>query len=100
MINPEQEWTKILGWPGYQVYQYEINEKKKKLKLWVRRKYGNQRLVCGGCGQRVQDVREIYEREVRDLPWGEYSVTVVIELYRVNCPRCGVKAEKAEQLPS
>jgi len=48
----------------------------------------------------VQDVREIYEREVRDLPWGEYAVTVVIELYRVNCPRCGVKAEKVEPLPS
>ena len=100
MTNPEQEWTKILGWPGYRVYKYEINEKKKKLKLWVRRKSGNEKLVCGGCGQRVQDVREIYEREVRDLPWGEYSVTVVIELYRVNCPRCGVKAEKVEQLPS
>ena len=71
MTMPEQEWTKILGWPGYRVYQYEINEKKKKLKLWVRRKSGNQRLVCGGCGQRVQDVREIYEREVRHLPWGE-----------------------------
>ena len=100
MTKPEQEWTKILGWPGYRVYKYEINEKKKKLKLWVRRKSGNQRLVCGGCGQRVQEVREIYEREVRDLPWGEYSVTVVIELYRLNCPRCGVKAEKVWQLPS
>ena len=100
MTKPEQEWTKILGWPGYRVYKYEINEKKKKLKLWVRRKSGNQRLVCGGCGQRVQEVREIYEREVRDLPWGEYAVTVVIELYRVDCPRCGVKAEKVEALPS
>ena len=89
-----------MGWPGYRVYKYETSEKKKKLKLWVRRKSGNEKLVCGGCGQRVQDVREIYEWEVRDLPWGEYSVTVVIELYRVNCPRCGVKAEKAEQLPS
>src|SRR5215469_1176737 len=41
-----------------------------------------------------------YEREVRDLPWGEYQVTVVIEVYRVDCPKCGVKAEKLEQLPS
>jgi transposase len=37
---------------------------------------------------------------VRDLPWGEYAVTVVIELYRVNCPGCGVKTEKVEPLPS
>jgi hypothetical protein len=26
--------------------------------------------------------------------------TVVIELYRVDCPDCGVKAEKIEALPS
>jgi transposase len=100
MSNLDREWTKILGWPGYRVYRHEINEKDKKLKLWVRRKSGNQKLVCGGCGQRVDEIREIYEREVHDLPWGEYQVTVVIELYRVNCPRCGVKAEKVEMLPS
>ena len=28
------EWTRILGWPGYQVYQYEVDEKQKTLKLW------------------------------------------------------------------
>ena len=41
-----------------------------------------------------------YEREVRDLPWSEYRTTVVIELYRVRCPDCGVKTEKVPQLPS
>ena len=66
-----EDWTKILGWPGYRVYQHEINEKKKTLKLWVRRKAGNQKLACGGCGQRVHEIREVYEREVRDLPWGQ-----------------------------
>ena len=29
----------------------------------------------------------------------EYQATVVLELYRVRCPQCGVKAEKVEQLP-
>ena len=70
MTKLDQDWTKILGWPGYRVYQHEINEKKKTLKLWVRRKAGNQKLVCGGCGQRVHEIRDVYEREVRDLPWG------------------------------
>jgi hypothetical protein len=37
---------------------------------------------------------------VRDLPWSEYRATVVIELYRVRCPDCGVKTEKIPQLPS
>ena len=33
-------------------------------------------------------------------PWSEYLTTVVVELYRLRCPRCGVKAEKVPQLPS
>ena len=96
----EQDWTKILGWPGYRVYHYEINEKAKTLKLWVRRKSGNRKLVCSGCGRRVQAIHEIYEREIRDLPWSQFRTTVVIELYRVCCPDCGVKTEKVEPLPS
>jgi transposase len=96
----ESEWTKILGWPGYRVYRSEIHEETKTLRLWVRRKRGNRRLECSGCGQRISKVAEIYEREVRDLPWSEYRTTVVIELYRVRCPDCGIKAEKVPQLPS
>jgi transposase len=96
----ESEWTKILGWPGYRVYRSEINEGSKTLRLWVRRKRGNRNLECSGCGRRIQDIAEIYEREVRDLPWSEYRTTVVIELYRVRCPDCGIKAEKVPLLPS
>jgi len=96
----ESEWTKILGWPGYRVYRSEINEQVKTLRLWVRRKRGNRKLVCSGCGQRVEGIAEVYEREVRDLPWSELRTTVVIELYRVRCPNCGIKAEKVPVLPS
>jgi transposase len=96
----ENEWTKILGWPGYRVYRSEIDEGAKRLRLWVRRKRGNRKLECSGCGQRIGKVAEVYEREVRDLPWSEYRTTVVIELYRVRCPDCGIKAEKVPQLPS
>jgi len=66
----------------------------------VRRKPGNRKVVCSGCGRRVSEIREVYEREVRDLACFEYQTTVVLELYRVRCPKCGVKAEKVEQLPS
>jgi len=57
-------------------------------------------LVCSGCGRRVDEIAEICEREVRDLPCFEYRTTVVVELYRLRCLDCGVKAEKAPQLPS
>lgn len=75
----EREWTKILGWPGYGVYRHEINERAKTLKLWVRRKRGNRKPACSGCGRRVDEIHEVYEREVRDLPCFEFRTTVVLE---------------------
>src|SRR5581483_8922935 len=96
----ENDWTRVLGWPRYRVYQHEIDEQGKTLKLWVRRKRGNRKLVCSGCGRRVEEIAASYEREVRDLPCFEYRTTVVIELYRVGCRECGIKAEKVQQLPS
>jgi len=71
----ESEWTKILGWPGYRVYRSEINEDSKTVRLWVRRKRGNRKRVCSGCGQAVKEIAEVYEREVRDLPCFEYRTT-------------------------
>jgi transposase len=96
----ENDWTKVLGWPGYRVYRHEIDERGKTLRVWVRRKRGNQKLVCSGCGRKFKEAYDVYEREIRDLPWSEYRTTVVIELYRVHCPDCGVKTEKVPQLPS
>jgi transposase len=96
----ENDWTKVLGFPGYRVYKQEIDEEHKHLKLWIRRKRGNRSLICSGCGRRVHAMHEVYEREIRDLPVFEYQSTVVVELYRVDCPACGVKAEKVPQLPS
>jgi transposase len=75
----DNEFTKILGWPGYRVYRHEIDETAKTLRLWVRRKRGNRKLICSGCGRKFSDVHDCNEREVRDLPWGEYRTTVFIE---------------------
>ncbi len=58
----ERDWTRVLGWPGYQVYAKEIDEPGKKLKLWVRRKKAGLevdllrvRSACGG----QQDPRDM-----------------------------------------
>lgn len=95
----DNDFTKILAWPGYRVFQHEINEGSKRLRLWVRR-VRRRALICSGCGGRVRDVVDASEREVRDLPWGEYRTTVVVEVFRVRCPSCGVKVERVPQLPS
>ena len=52
----DNEFTKILGWPGYRVYRQEIDEAAKTLRLWVRRKQGNRKLICSGCWFRQLDL--------------------------------------------
>ena len=96
----DNEFTKILAWPGYRVYQHEINESAKTLKLWIRRKRGNRKIECSGCGRKFSDIYDTSERAVRDLPWSAFTATVMVEVYRVNCPDCGVKREKVPLLPS
>ena len=96
----DNDFTKILNWPGYRVYRHEIDERRKKLRLWVQRKRGNRKIECSGCGQKFREFYDLSERAVRDLPWGEFQTTVYIEIYRVKCPECGVKREKVLQLPS
>ena len=96
----DSEFTKILSWPGYRVYRYAIDEEAKRLQLWVRRKRRNRKIECSGCGRKLREIYDCSERAVRDLPWGEFQTTVLIEVYRVKCPDCGVKREKVTQLPS
>jgi transposase len=99
-VLTDSEFTRILQWPGYRVYRQQIDEKKKSLDLWVRRKRGNRKLECSGCGRKFTDIYDSRERAVRDLPWSVFRATVHIEVYRVKCPECGVKIEKVPLLPS
>jgi len=82
------------------VYQVELDEQAKTLKLWVRRKPVHRGFECSGCGRRVHKLHDVREREIRDLPWSVYRATVVVEVHRLSCPECGVRVEKIEQLPS
>jgi hypothetical protein len=44
----------------------------------------------------VREIAEIRERVLRDLPWQTF---VIVEFYRVKCPRCGLKVEEVPQMP-
>ena len=96
----DREFTKILDWPGYRVYRHAIDEQTRTLTLWVRRKGGNRKVICSGCGKAVAAIGEVRERTVRDLPWRKYQAKVVVEFFRVRCPDCGLKTEDVPQLPS
>ena len=95
-----REFTRLLGWPGYRVYQYELDETAKRLKLWVRKKPVHRGFEYSGCGRRVHAAMETWEREVADLDCFEYRTTVVLDVNRLNCAHCGPKVEKIEQVPS
>jgi len=99
-LPTDNEFTRILQWPGYRVYRQKIDDQKHILELWVRRKRGNRKLECSGCGRKFTEVYDSNERAVRDLPWSTFQTTVHIEVYRVKCPDCGVKVEKVPLLPS
>ena len=65
------------------MYRQEIDDKNKTLDLWVRRKRGNRKLVCSGCGGKLDEAHEVSEREVRDLPCMEFRTTVVVDMYGI-----------------
>jgi hypothetical protein len=83
-VVTNKDWTKILGWPGYTVYQTKIQEEAKELRLWVRRKRGKQAILCSSCGRRFEEAADVSEREVRDLPCFQYRTTVVTDKDRIS----------------
>jgi transposase len=98
-VPKDNEFTRISDWPRYRVYRQEIDQKGKELKLCVRRKRGNCKLECSGCGRKFTEACDANERAVRDLPWSGFRSTVFVDVYRLKCPDCGVKVEKVPLLP-
>ncbi len=91
---PEEIVSRILRLPGYRVYASETEDATSILRLWIRPTAPEPAYVCGGCGQAGRDVHSWSERRVRDLPWGTWTVWLVLEVHRLRCPRCGVRTER------
>ena len=91
---PEEILSRILRLPGYRVYAWETEGATSILRLWIRPTAAGPAYVCGGCGQPGRDLHSWSERRVRDLPWGTWTVWLVLEVHRLRCPRCGVRTER------
>jgi transposase len=91
---PEGIVSRIVRLPGYGAYAWEFDEAAQVLWLSIRQTTRDPYYVCGGCGISVRDVHSWTERELRDLPWGEWHVWLRVEVHRVRCRRCGVRTER------
>ena len=91
---PEDIVRRVLRLIGYEVYQHVFDEGTSTLTLWVRQNLKDPFHTCGGCGIGTRQVHSWRERQIRDLPWGEWRLFLVVEMHRVDCPRCGVKTER------
>jgi transposase len=96
----KRDLTRLLGWTGYRVYRYELDEVSKKLNLWVRKKPVHRGFECSGCGRKVHAVIATWERKIADLDCFEFRTTVVLDVHRLDCVACGPKVERIEQVPS
>lgn len=97
---PEEIVGRILRLPGYGVYRFEFDEASSTARLWVRQTGKAPSYTCSGCGIAIGDeyVHGVRERCVRDLPWGAWTVWLVLEVHRVRCRRCGVRTERLDFL--
>ena len=95
---PEQIIRRILRLEGYEIFDHVFDEAALRLTMWVRQNPKDPFHTCGGCGVGVRQLHSFRERWVRDLPWGEWKVWLVIEMHRVVCSRCGVKTERIDFL--
>jgi len=91
---PEEIVSRILRLPGYGIYAWETNEAANQLTLSIRQTGREPYYVCGGCGISVREVHSWSERQIRDLPWGTWTVWLKVEIHRVRCRRCGVRTER------
>jgi transposase len=95
---PEEIIRRVLRLTGYEVHRHEFDESISTVTLWVRQVGADPFHTCRGCGIGTRRVHSRTERRVRDLPWGEWKVWLVVTMHRVKCRRCGVSSERIDWL--
>ncbi len=90
---PEDIVRRVLRLIGYEVSRHEFDEQALTLTLWVQQNASDPFHRCRNCGISTRKVHDAKQRRVRDLPWGEWKVWLIVTLHRVNCRRCGVTTE-------
>jgi len=90
---PEGIVRRVLRLVGYEVNGHEFDEEASTLTLWVGPSAADPYHCCRSCGISTREVHDAKERRVRDLPWGEWKVWLIVMVHRVRCRRWGVTTE-------
>ncbi len=92
---PDASIARVLALPGYTVYRHELAEEQRRLTLWVRATGKRPYYCCRRCGISSRATHGTPgERRIRDLPWGPWTVWLVVEVHTVACRRCGRRRER------
>lgn len=100
------ELTALLGgWEGYVLgtvgrLEADKSQGRREPEIWLELwPVARRRKCCGGCGQQVDQVHDVVERWVRDLPILGTVTWLCVRRCRLACPRCGPKLEALSWLP-
>lgn len=91
---PEEIIRRILRLTGYEVAEARFEPETSGVTVWLAQTARDPYHICGRCGIGSRRIHSRSERRVRDLPWGEWKVWLVVSVHRVRCRRCGVTTEQ------
>jgi transposase len=94
---PSNDVIEVLGqWEGYRVgfvkRQPPVSDRSPPV-LWVELIRRNESMVCSGCGGTCDRYHDWEERWIRDLPILDAQTHLLVQRFRVACPKCGPKLE-------
>ena len=95
---PSNDVIEVLGeWEGYRVgfvKRHPPGADGSPAALWIELIRQNEAMVCSGCGGRCDRYHDWEERWIRDLPILDAQTQLLVQRFRVACPRCGPKVER------
>lgn len=91
---PDKDYlTELLGFQGFFVKGIEIQREGNVEKVIIDLGRSESRYICSGCGRAFMSYYDKRSRQVRHLHLWRYLTILRFDSVRVECPRCGVKAE-------